>query len=870
MATSEQAVERQRGAVLIVSGDPDDRDRLCAVLDDLEFDAIYAVADVAQARLVLGQIAHLNLVLLALSGDDRVAAMFCTELRQASPLDPPAILALIRADALASASGRGYLSGAAVGDWIVSPVVPEEALARIAAVLERRVAQASPARPAAGERYRFAFDDSHEELLIVDAESGRIVDANPAFLLRSGHARVQVVGSRVEAFDGFPSVESRLESLNRLAGEGRARFAGYRQHADGSRHPIDADVHLALSAGRPVHVYTFRDPGDLGRYRLAMSTLSAIHRTAGGDLAVQQILRHAMDWLECDWGVVAMLCPESAEFTRVIAADDRALPFGLIESSDREPLLRLLVEGDDLLEGAEAWRVVPADSLLRARRYECLVGFPLRDERGGIVGAWVMARALPLEIDALIRDSLQIVATRIGLDLEIRQAREQGRARGLRDALTGLPNRLLFSDRLDSTLKQAHRTGESFALLFVELDPFPAGGAVATPVSNDRVLPIAAQRLRACVRAYDTVARYSGCEFVVILRHIVKREDALRIAEKIVRAMDAPVPVEGGHGHRIRTTIGLSFHPDDAIAADRLLLHAEEAMQAAKSMGHSNYQAYVLVPEESQRQRLALEQKLRRAERNGELRVYYQPQIDGQTEDIVGMEALIRWENPELGMISPGFFIPLAEQTGLIVSLGQWVLRAACADARRWQARFDLPLRVSVNLSALQLRQADLVERVAAILAETGLDPRSLDLEVTESISLKAIPNLLDTLQALREIGCRTSIDDFGTGQSSLDYIKRFPADSIKIDQAFVRNIGVDPDDEAIVRATIDMAHSLGRTLVAEGVEVERHVDFLRAHGCDVLQGYLFCRPVPAPAFEAMLLERERVFRRIGEPSGAS
>lgn len=210
MATSEQAVERQRGAVLIVSGDPDDRDRLCAVLDDLEFDAIYAVADVAQARLVLGQIAHLNLVLLALSGDDRVAAMFCAELRQASPLDPPAILALIRADALASASGRGYLSGAAVGDWIVSPVVPEEALARIAAVLERQVAQASPARPAAGERYRFAFDDSHEELLIVDAESGRIVDANPAFLLRSGHARVQVVGSRVEAFDGFPSVESRL------------------------------------------------------------------------------------------------------------------------------------------------------------------------------------------------------------------------------------------------------------------------------------------------------------------------------------------------------------------------------------------------------------------------------------------------------------------------------------------------------------------------------------------------------------------------------------------------------------------------------------------------------------------------------------
>ncbi len=239
--------------------------------------------------------------------------------------------------------------------------------------------------------------------------------------------------------------------------------------------------------------------------------------------------------------------------------------------------------------------------------------------------------------------------------------------------------------------------------------------------------------------------------------------------------------------------------------------------------------------------------------------MFYQPQIDGHTEDIVGMEALIRWEHPELGMISPGFFVPLAEESGLIITIGEWVLRAACRDARRWQQRFDLPLRVSVNLSALQLRQPNLVSLIEAVLEETGLDPRLLDLEVTESISMKTIPRLLETLHALRELGCAISIDDFGTGQSSLDYIRRFPADRIKIDQAFVRNIGIDPDDEAIVQATIVMAHNLNREVVAEGVEIEQHLDFLREQGCEVVQGFLFCRPIPAVSFENLLQERERL-----------
>ena len=290
-----------------------------------------------------------------------------------------------------------------------------------------------------------------------------------------------------------------------------------------------------------------------------------------------------------------------------------------------------------------------------------------------------------------------------------------------------------------------------------------------------------------------------------------------------------------------------------------MLKHADIAMYNVKGMGRNNFQAYVAVPEESHQQRLSLETKLRVAERNNELRAYYQPQVSAQTEDIIGMEALIRWEHPELGMISPGFFIPLAEDNGLIIPIGEWMLRTACTDTKRWHEKFGMPLRISVNLSALQLRQPNLVEVVQRVLNETGLEAQYLELEVTESINVKTIPNLIEMLQALRDMGCSIAIDDFGTGQSSLDYIKRFPADRIKIDQTFVRNIGVDPDDEAIVRATINMAQHLNRGVIAEGVEYEEHLNFLREHGCEELQGYLFARPMPPASFENLMAERMRL-----------
>jgi EAL domain-containing protein (putative c-di-GMP-specific phosphodiesterase class I) len=364
------------------------------------------------------------------------------------------------------------------------------------------------------------------------------------------------------------------------------------------------------------------------------------------------------------------------------------------------------------------------------------------------------------------------------------------------------------------------------------------------------------------------VARYAGDEFTVALRHVVKNEDVSRVAEKIVQLMETPLFLDDGTQLQVTVSVGLSFFPDDAHDAQTLLKHADEAMYVAKHRGRNNFHIYEVSPEYAQEHGMALRTRLRHAEGNGELRVVYQPQVDTATEDIVGMEALLRWEHPELGVISPAVFIPLAEETGLIVSIGEWVMRTACKQAQEWEHRYGLRLRLGVNLSAVQLMEPKLLDTVVRALHDTGLDPSLLELEITESISIKEAPHLVENLHGLHRLGCHIAIDDFGTGAASLDYLRRLPADRIKIDQSFVRNIGVDPDDEAIVRATIDMAHRLKRAVVAEGVEIEQHLEFLRAHHCDELQGYLFCRPLPPISFDKLLAERQRLLD-VREPMPA-
>ncbi|MDN5924912.1 MAG: EAL domain-containing protein, partial [Xanthomonadales bacterium] len=710
--------------------------------------------------------------------------------------------------------------------------------------------------PQAADHYRFAFDASLDELVVSDPHSGRILEVNAAFEKRSGLRAAQVLGQALGDMDMTHNIEQHKALAKQLLQDGSMRVRFLKQRVDGSNYPVEMVARLTVRDGRMVQFSIIREIGPLLDVQQALSMLAALHASPGGDEGMRHAAQVLGERMGLDFVALVAKADDDLHAPQVLAQYQR-LPFAQgAPDISTQPTLKLVLDGEVLVRLGDAQELAHVDDFVRESEFASVVGLPLLDERHNVLGAMLVGSSKSMKSRKGILDALRVSAARFAFELELRAAREQGRAKGLQDALTGLPNRLLFNDRLDITLKEAHRTGEMFAVLFLDLDRFKTINDSLGHTVGDQVLLAVSKRLAATVRASDTVARYAGDEFTLILRHIVQREDVMRIADKVVRVMEAPLTLDDGSELHITASLGISFYPDDADNAEDLLKHADVAMYSAKGMGRNNFQTYVAVPEESHQQRIALEAKLRLAERNDEFRVYYQPQVDAISEDIVGMEALIRWEHPELGMISPGFFIPLAEETGLIVSIGEWVLRTACADARRWHKKFGLPLRIGVNLSALQLRQPNLVALVRDVLQKTQLEPRLLDLEVTESINVRDIPNLLDTLGAIRTLGCSISIDDFGTGQSSLDYIRHVPADRIKIDQSFVRNIGIDPDDEAIVRATITMAHNLNHSVVAEGVEIEAHLDFLRAHDCEELQGYLFCRPLPAAGFENLLTER--------------
>jgi diguanylate cyclase (GGDEF)-like protein/PAS domain S-box-containing protein len=416
------------------------------------------------------------------------------------------------------------------------------------------------------------------------------------------------------------------------------------------------------------------------------------------------------------------------------------------------------------------------------------------------------------------------------------------------DALTGLPNRMLFNDRLGQALAQAHRTHDMLAVLFLDVDRFKTINDTLGHVVGDKLLAAVAQRLTRCLREGDTVARLGGDEFGIVLPAAAGVKGVARVAEKILKELGPSFSVDG-HELHITASIGISVCPSDGDDADTLVKNADAAMYRAKEQGRDNYQLYAPSMNAMALDRLVLENNLRRAVERCEFALYYQPQVNLQTHEVVGAEALVRWKPPGHELMLPDRFIRVAEETGLIVPIGEWVLRTACAQNKAWQDAGLPPLRVAVNLSARHFRHQALVETVGRALESTGLDPRYLELELTESVLMEGAETTISTLHALKAMGVRLSVDDFGTGYSSLSYLKRFPIDTLKIDQSFVQDITHDSDDAVIATLIISMAHALNLTVVAEGVENQGQVEFLKPHGCDHMQGFLFGRPMPAADF---------------------
>ncbi|PJJ21230.1 PAS domain S-box-containing protein/diguanylate cyclase (GGDEF)-like protein [Janthinobacterium sp. 67] len=458
---------------------------------------------------------------------------------------------------------------------------------------------------------------------------------------------------------------------------------------------------------------------------------------------------------------------------------------------------------------------------------------PVRDDGDGPVSHFVVAQ---YDISTVMR---------FEQELEF-QARH--------DILTGLANRALLRERLEQAMAVTRRSGQPLWVVFIDLDRFKFVNDTLGHDAGDLVLKNVAERLCDATREVDTVARLGGDEFVLLLPQHGNGEPGAAILQRIQDAVAQPLQL-GEYEFFLSCCMGVAVYPDDGVDADTLIKHADIAMYRAKEQGRGHWQFYASSMNAGTLERLELESELRHALERGQFHLEYQPQLDLASGAVVGMEALLRWQHPQLGRVPPASFIGLAEEMGLIIPIGDWVLRTACAQARAWQLAGHGPLRLAVNLSARQFKQKNLLHAVAQALADTGLDAAHLELELTESMVMHDVEQATTIMAKLKALGVQLSIDDFGTGYSSLAYLRHFPIDVLKIDKTFVSDITHSIDDAAIVRAIISLAHSLRLKVIAEGVETEQQLAFLRQHGCDQMQGYLFSRPLAAPAFETLLLE---------------
>ncbi|OAI17153.1 diguanylate cyclase [Methylomonas lenta] len=456
---------------------------------------------------------------------------------------------------------------------------------------------------------------------------------------------------------------------------------------------------------------------------------------------------------------------------------------------------------------------------------------------------------------------------------EVKQARQSLDYMAHFDALTDLPNRTLLKDRMDQAISQAQRKQRMVGVLFLDLDNFKVVNDTIGHTCGDELLKSVAQQISDCLREGDTVARLGGDEFIVLLPDLSDTQDAAKVANKILELLNSPFDI-GQHEVYASVSIGISIYPHNSKNMEGLLSNADGAMYYAKKLGKNNYQFFTPEMNRSAQQYIKLEKYLRRALEQNEFVLHYQPQVDVKTGRIIGMEALIRWMNPKLGLVNPADFIPLAEDTGLIVPIGAWVLKTACKQAKFWQQN-GFPIRVAVNMSSRQFHQIQsqqqsqhpLLDDVLNALDESDLPPELLELEITESILMQHLDTTMEILNALKNIGIRLSIDDFGTGYSSLSYLKRFPIDILKIDKSFVNDITTDPSDKAIVAAITVMAQQLKLEVVAEGVETLAQLEFLRKLQCNFVQGYYFSKPLSADDGYAYLLAQDDL-NRMGASIG--
>lgn len=679
-------------------------------------------------------------------------------------------------------------------------------------------------------RFRMALDSSIDAVYLIDREQMRFIDANETALATLGYTHDELLSLGPQ--DLKPDV-GELERINRrfddvIHSESKTgMIETVHQRKDGTRLPVEVYLRAVQSEGRQLLVAVVRDITDRLKAEAVLRESEERFRVAFNQAAVG--LAHVAPdgvWLMVNNKLCEIIGYAQKEL-QGMSFQDITHPEDLIADWT---LARRMFAGE-------------LDEKTREKRYRHKNGYYI----------WVNVTS------SMVRDEQgkpKYYSTVVEDISRRKQIEEQLLHLANYDALTSLPNRSLLLDRLTQALMFADRSGGQVAVLLIDLDRFKNINDSLGHEAGDKILMEIGRRLSASVLTGDTVARLGGDEFVVIRPDVV-REDAVAIlAQQILEAMSRPMMIQG-HEFYPTGSIGISMFPKDGRDSQTLLKNVDTAMYRAKDAGRNIFQFYANEMNSRALDRLKLESGLRRALEREEFTVHYQPQMDIASGRIIGVEALLRWEPPGQPMLFPGDFIPIAEETGLIVPIGEWVLRTACRRRKAWHDSGVMPsVKMAVNLSARQFKQQDIVRMVSRVLDETGCHPEWLELEITESVIMENPESAAETLHKLSGMGVHLSIDDFGTGYSSLSYLKRFPIDSLKIDKSFVRDITIDADDAAIAKAVIALAHSLKMVVIAEGVETAEQLDFLREQQCDQIQGYHLSRPLAIDKLEAFMLQR--------------
>jgi len=686
---------------------------------------------------------------------------------------------------------------------------------------------------ASEQRFASAFRASPMPITISTLEEGRYVDINDRFLELVGRRREDVLGRVSTEIGVFHDAGDRRHLL--------ARFA-----EAGSLRDLPARFRTGTGEVREVEISAEKIEVD-GR-----SCLLSLIRDVTDSRRVEAALREATQFSQNTVSVLQSILESTADGLLVVDHDGRIVSYNNRFAQLWGAPLAVMASGDEALLAHAMGQVRhPSAFLARVRELNAQADTEAFDTIEFADGRVVDRYSAPHRLEG--RPVGRVWSFR---DItERRRAEERIQYQAYHDALTGLPNRLLLRDRLTQAIRHAKRHHLLLAVMFVDVDHFKLINDTLGHAIGDRLLQGLAERFLPCVREDDSVARMGGDEFTFMFGGITKIEDAARMAEKVLRAVTHPFCLEG-HDLHVTASVGIAIYPGDGDDPESLLQSADAAMYRAKEQGRNNYQLCTAGMNDRALERMALEGRLRRALDGEELVLHYQPLVEAAGGKVVGTEALLRWQHPERGLLMPDQFIPVAEESRLILPIGDWVLRVACRQLRSWHEAGFSELRMSVNLSARQFQQPGLVAAVRSALEGAGLEPRFLELEITESIAMSNVGWTAEVLRALRALGIRISIDDFGTGQSSLSYLKHFPLSTLKIDRSFVRDMASDPEDEAIASAVIALAHVLGLSVIAEGVETEAQLALLRRAGCEEYQGYLFSRPVSPDALLELLVAR--------------